>query len=517
MYILTEAYKNKLMSLAGVNTKTLTEASRVDFLKNDFIERVGRKYDKFLKFYSTGNWDSEKENDNFIKNIIWKEKIAFTNQTHPKNVLISRAGFIEIMTNHYFVELEKSDPSENKQYLSWLINIFLAGNLPTEDIYKAHDALISFSKNKEKLPVEQRNINSFTNLTSLFETVSQYDSVEMSASEKEKIVKLEGAEQVYDSPDWKIIIPKTQEAACLYGKNTKWCTASVDSFNRFDYYSKQAPLYILIDKRIKDDRNVMKKLQFHFKTNQFMNTLDNQIDVTKFFKQNLKLKDFFKKIGEITASFEIEHMLVTKEEGLKLLQSTKNKIDLIEKKDFKFLKKFFIEIGASKEFKQTILSDIEFIKIVFEKGLFEDLIESYKEMGVPSEGLNVIKSLPWLNKWITNTDTKNIEKFIYSVYDLCPDGMEFVKILLKRGGIIWNALLQPNKNKIAHYFNMLSSTKTLGKAGINLAKKMLKDQSVIDELKSKGVSDSSLALLNKFYNVLSECYQAHDYLRNILS
>lgn len=508
MYILSESYKNKLMSLAGV----ITEASRIDFIKNDFTERVGRKWDKFVKFFENGNWNEEKENDNFLKNIMWKEKLAFVGGKK----LLSRHKFVEIMTNAFLTQLESADPSENKQYLSWLINIFLAGNLPTEDIYKANEALISFYKNKEKLPVEKRNINSFTDLASLFETVSQYSSIEMSASEKEKIVKLEGAEQVYDSPDWKIIIPKTQEAACLYGKNTKWCTASVDSFNRFDYYSKQAPLFILIDKRIKDDRNVMKKLQFHFKTNQFMNTLDNQIDITKFFKQNLELKEFFKKIGEITASFEIEHMLVSKEEGLKLLGSTKNKIDLIEKKDFKFLKKFFIEIGASKEFKQTILSDAEFIKVVFKKGLFEDLIESYKEMRIPSEGLNVIKSLPWLNKWIADTDIKNIEKFVYIVYSLGPDGMKFVETLLKRGGIIWNAILQLNKVKIAHYFNMISSTKTFGKAGINTAKKMLKDQSVIDELKSKGVSDSIIAMLNQFYSVYSECYQAQDYLRNIL-
>jgi len=473
-----------------------------------------------LKFYSTGIWNPEKEPDNFIKNILWNEKLVFTNTRNVKNVLIPRQRFVETMTNAYFIQLENADPTENNQYLTWLINIFLAGNLPTEDIYKVNEALTLFYKNKEKLPVEQRNINSFKDLSSLFSTISKYSSEdELSTSEKERIIKLEGAEQIYDSPNWKIIIPKTKEAACLYGKSTKWCTASEDN-NRFKYYSQQSPLYILIDKRIKDDRDIFKKLQFHFSSNQFMDTTDRQISVNKFFNENRELKDFFKKIGEIDASFEIEHILVSKEEGLNLLKTTKNKIALIERKNFNFLKDFFLGIGAKKEFIQAILTDKEFIKHLFEYGLFDNLIDSYKEMDVPLEGLNVIKSLPWLNSWIMNKDTKpeRIQDFIFSISkNLGNEGQEFVKHLLTKGGIIWNALLQPGNIRITHYFNMLSSRKSLGTSGMIMSKKLLRNPSVIAELLSKGVSKTSIEMLNNFYNSgIKECYQARLYLRNIL-
>lgn len=518
MQLISESYRNKLMSLAGINTSLLSESSRVDFLKKDFMERAGRKYDKFLKFYSTGNWSAEKEPDNFIKNIIYGE--TFYLKGHAKPILAKREEFVKIMTNKFFPTLEKADPTENKQYLNWLTNIFLAGNLPTEDIYKANEALALFQKNKEKLPLDKRNINSFTNLTTLFETVSQYSSSEeMSATEKEKIIKLEGAEQVYESPNWKIITPKTKEAACLYGKSTKWCTAAQGSDNRFDYYNKTGRLYILIDKRVKDDRNIMKKLQFHFKIEQFMDTLDHQINITHFFKANPELKGFFKKNGEINAGFEIEHMLVTKEEGLKLLKTTKNKIDLLSRRDFNFLKKFFIEIGASEEFKKDILTDREFIKFLFEKEMFGDLLETYSEFGVQEQGLYFIKSMPWLESWITNPEIKPeiIQSFIFSVSNqLGSGGKEFAKQLLKRGGIIWNAFLQPGKNKISHYFNMLSARQSLGASGLKIVKEMLRDPSVISELKSKGVSDSTISMLNKFYTMLNEHFQAHVYLRNIL-
>lgn len=265
------------MNLAGVDPTMIKESSRLDFLKNDFKERIERKYDKFLKFYSKENWSPDKENDAFVKNILLKD--AF-----KEGRLISKELWINFMLEQ-FNKLEQADPTENKQYLSWLINVYLSGNLLEEDIYKANEALTSFTKNKEKIPVEQRNINYFSDLTTLFEVVAKYASnEEMSASEKEKIIKLEGAEQVYDSPNWKIIIPKTKDAACLYGKSTKWCTASQDS-NRFDYYSKNGPLFILINKQITNDRDVFKKYQFHFESEQFMDTLDRRINITDFSKK----------------------------------------------------------------------------------------------------------------------------------------------------------------------------------------------------------------------------------------
>ena len=230
MNIISEAYKKRLMSLSGIKS-TLDESARIDFLKKDFTERVDRKYEKFLKFFNKGIWDKEKEPDNFIKNVV-SETIFKNGKLIPKDV------WVKLMLKQ-FKKLEKSDPTENKQYLNWIINIYLSGNLLDEDIYKIPDTLKLFSKNKDKLPLENRNINSFTDLTSLYDAVSKFDNGgDMSASEKEKLVKLEGAEQVYDSPDWKIIIPKTPAAACLYGRNTRWCTASQND-NRFNYYSKQ--------------------------------------------------------------------------------------------------------------------------------------------------------------------------------------------------------------------------------------------------------------------------------------
>lgn len=518
MSIISEAYKNKLMRLAGVKTESLNESSRIDFLKNDFTERIGRKYDKFIKFYSKGDWSVDKEPDKFIKNILWNEKLVIT----KGNKIVSKERFLKEVAVKLFADLDKSDPTENKQYLNWLINIFLAGNLPTEDFYKAHEVLTLLNKNKDKLPVEQRNINSFTDIPSIAAVVEKFNNTELTGAEKEKLIKLEGAEQVYDDENWKIIIPKTKDAACLYGKSTKWCTAATgNDYNRFEYYNKQGPLYILIDKRIKDDRDVMKKLQFHFESNQFMDTLDRQINVTKFFKANPDLMAFFKKRGEIDASFAIERMLVSKEEGLKLLGTTEAKIGIVKKKSYSFFEEFFIEIGATKELIETILHNDEFIKAMFESNDFTNLMSSYEKLKIKKEGLKTIKTRPWLSAWIMSNGQKEndtIQSFVIDLFKYFgSDGKKFATELMKKDGIIWKSLIDGAK-RLAKYFNIFSRSDTFGEEGVKIVKASLRDANFISELKAKGISNDTLEMVDEFYfrnRLKSE--QARIYYKNILS
>jgi len=493
MAILSESYKKRLMELSGVLQNSLTEASRIDFLKNDFSDRVGRKYDKFLKFYDRGNWDKEKESDKFIKDVV-SETIFKNGKIVPKDM------WVKFMMKQ-FAKLENADPTENKEYLNWIMNIYLAGNLLDEDVYKINEYITLFVKNKDKLPIEQRNVNSYTDLSSLYDVVSKFEkSEEMSASEKQKLIKLEGAEQIYDSENWKIIIPKTKAAACLYGKSTKWCTASSDS-NRFEYYNNQGPLFVLINKKIANDRDVMKKLQFHFDSNQFMDTSDRQIDITKFFKSHPELQNLFEKLGKIDAGFKIDHKLVTKEEGLKMLKDLDGKLSLIKRKNFKFFQDFYKEMGAIKEYKNIILNDDDFIKNIFYSREFKNLIESYIDLNLTKEGLNVLKNSKWLNEWIFDKKTlpAEIQDFIINLVKMGPEAKKFALELLKRGGVIWNSLLQPDKKGISSYFNMITHSDTFGAAGVKMGKDMINDKNITKELISNNVSPVTIEMLKKFF------------------
>lgn len=70
-----------------------------------------------------------------------------------------------------------------------------------------------------------------------------------------------------------VIVPKTEEASCYYGKNTKWCTAATSTYNRFDQYNRKGRLYININKKTKE------KYQFHFESDEFKDSADGDINL----------------------------------------------------------------------------------------------------------------------------------------------------------------------------------------------------------------------------------------------
>jgi hypothetical protein len=109
----------------------------------------------------------------------------------------------------------------------------------------------------------------------LYKVIEPYMYGDMATSKTDAVRKVkQEAEKVYEDGQWTIIIPHTMEAAQLYGKNTKWCTAAEDEeHNMFDHYNKSGPLYINIRK------SDGKKFQFHFNSypKQFMDELDKPI------------------------------------------------------------------------------------------------------------------------------------------------------------------------------------------------------------------------------------------------
>ena len=75
-----------------------------------------------------------------------------------------------------------------------------------------------------------------------------------------------------DQSEWTVVIPKSKDAACYWGSGTEWCTAHPDdNFNYYDNYSKEGDLIIFINSRTGN------RYQFHFQSNQFMNSADEEL------------------------------------------------------------------------------------------------------------------------------------------------------------------------------------------------------------------------------------------------
>lgn len=217
---------------------------------------------------------------------------------------IDREQFLELnykekVGDKVFQQIMETDPTYNKQYAQWIFNLFLKveteerRKIFLEDLYKTKEDLSIFYKYKDRLSVELRDINRFKNTEELYHSVKEISANPeqfYSKTELTKEIKKE-VDVLLDSEKWLVLIPKTKNTSILYGKGTRWCTAS-EQYNYFETYSKDGPLYIIIDKQADpSNKNYQKsyKHQFHFESSQFMDAEDVSIDYENFLYENPEL------------------------------------------------------------------------------------------------------------------------------------------------------------------------------------------------------------------------------------
>lgn len=201
--------------------------------------------------------------------------------------------FYKDIPQEEFTEIVNADPFSKSNFLSpyakWLLGLYKNKNLKLEDLYKATKYIEVFNKVKSRLPIDKRDINKYKSLPDIFVSIQPYlesDEEVQSNTSLEKEIKRKETKRLFEDEYWLVIQPLTERAACYYGKNTEWCTAAKEN-NYFNYYNKQGPLFINIDK--KNNR----KYQFHFETSQFMDENDREIDLLDLIKRNPTLRNFY--------------------------------------------------------------------------------------------------------------------------------------------------------------------------------------------------------------------------------
>jgi hypothetical protein len=245
---------------------------------------------------------------NLIKKII-KEELQRLNEIkaldgynqYYKGLVDKENQEKDLSTYNQIVRLDPTfiENTENLgQYTKWLFRkdnlAWILNNIKTrrgEDLYKIKESIALFEKAKKvnQLPIDKKDINKL-NIDTLFDLTFQLQNQNLqSNTEKEKETKKD-SKKVFENDEWLIVVPETEEAACYYGKGTKWCTAG-NTNNQFDYYNRQGTLYILINKQDQSE-----KFQFHFESKQFMDIMDRSINIGDFFGENDDMYNFFKNI-----------------------------------------------------------------------------------------------------------------------------------------------------------------------------------------------------------------------------
>ena len=291
----------------------------------DIIERLHDERKKGLKTkekeLSTGNiiWKIIKHMGyvdkihDYINNIydkcntIKENKVIIINENQYnklKNLYLTEAALsIDDVYNKYYQSVDRevfnaavaADPTSYNQeevvkvgnFVKWILKLYTNGSWKPGDSYETRDLLTKFIKYKFKLPLEKRDINRYNSIGGLYSLIQ---TLEGQGVKSQKEIKREGAEVVYEDSEWKIVIPHTEETSCIYGANTRWCTAGRED-NMFDYYNKKGPLYININKITGD------KYQFHFESDSFMDAEDDDISPKEIGLSDGAL-EYYKSIGK---------------------------------------------------------------------------------------------------------------------------------------------------------------------------------------------------------------------------
>jgi hypothetical protein len=238
---------------------------RIDFLKNQYKDRLNTNHDALAQHH-----DSDAVIDHFSQH---------------------------------------ADPSGTKQHTDWILKQYQKGKIRQEDHPRIHTALSNFEKYKPRLL--RKDINQYRSLNDLEDSVQPHLG-KASSGKDQKALDKSDAEKLHDENGFKVYHLKSRNAACHYGKGTKWCTAAENN-NMFDHYNSDGPVYYIEGK---DNNGEKKKFQFHFESNQFMNDKDEEINLGEFIRNNPEVrnvKEFKDKhfaLKDISKS-ELHHMIAT--------------------------------------------------------------------------------------------------------------------------------------------------------------------------------------------------------------
>jgi len=127
-----------------------------------------------------------------------------------------------------------------------------AQNLNTfqiEDKDQIADTLNWFHQYKQQLPLNNRDIGRYPSYYDFEDTIDSFRLTDkIDDTDSETTLARDDVTVLYNGPMGTVTIPKTHEASCELGRGTKWCTATTNNDEWFKNYSKQNDLIIYNEK-----------------------------------------------------------------------------------------------------------------------------------------------------------------------------------------------------------------------------------------------------------------------------
>jgi len=161
---------------------------------------------------------------------------------------LSSAKAIYLDTNKVprdiFMQFEKGDNTKTKKYLDWMCREYVMDSSRPGHIVDVVRLYDNYAQ-RNLIPQEYKDIYKY-GLNEIDTKLGELGDVK-SKTEIEKEVK-SNIEKVFENDKVLIVSPKTFEASCYYGANTKWCTAAKNREKWDSYASRGVKLYYIVFK-----------------------------------------------------------------------------------------------------------------------------------------------------------------------------------------------------------------------------------------------------------------------------
>ena len=281
-------------------------SDRLLFLGNEFKIFEESEIDEII---NSNNENHKEHNDiQFIKSISTNKVLAIR-KSFINNNEKGRYKVLVYVSCDVFGDMVKSDPTDNKEYLQWMLTVFRnlikdsnisnekARQFAEEDLNMANNYLTIFSRNKHKRRFKElctnsftapktdpTNINQYSSLSQLFDAVYPFVEREPSLLEN-KMIEFENKGQAkiaFRDRKWTVFIPYTMEANCVMEHFASWCTAKPGNSNFNNYTNnyllpngKQSRIYVIVNNLLFEGKS-KECYQIHFETKQIKSRINDR-------------------------------------------------------------------------------------------------------------------------------------------------------------------------------------------------------------------------------------------------
>lgn len=163
----------------------------------------------------------------------------------------ARAKYVDTgkVPEDIFNKFVQRDPSHTKgKYVEWMSKQYTIDPTRPDHII---DVARLFDTLAQRKKIKQTDIYQY-DMESAEQAIEGARGIQTKGEIKTKIKA--DVDKVFENDDWLVISPKTYEAACLYGKHTKWCITGRIKEYWDDYTMQGVKFYIVMDKKNKEKK-----------------------------------------------------------------------------------------------------------------------------------------------------------------------------------------------------------------------------------------------------------------------